>query len=47
MRARSRHELASWLERKGHSGAEAAAALARLAEWGYLDDERFAKDRAL
>ncbi|MHB8878809.1 MAG: regulatory protein RecX [Myxococcaceae bacterium] len=47
VRARSRHELSSWLSRKGHPPAEVAAALSRLAELGYLDDQRFARDRAL
>ena len=47
MRARSRHELSAWLARKGHPAAEVQATLLRLADLGYLDDARFAKDRAL
>jgi regulatory protein len=45
-RARSRHELLTALERKGFSEPVRQAALARVEGWGYLDDERFAKDRA-
>jgi regulatory protein len=47
VRARSRHELSVWLARKGHEAAQVSGALARLAELGYVDDARFAKDRAL
>ena len=47
MRARSRHELSARLSRNGHPQAEVAAALDRLTELRYLDDERFARDRAL
>lgn len=45
-RARSRHELLTALERKGFSARVREAALARLEGWGYLDDERFARERA-
>ena len=45
-RARSRHELLTALERKGFSEPVRQAALGKLAGWGYLDDERFAQDRA-
>ncbi|AKJ01725.1 regulatory protein [Archangium gephyra] len=46
VRARSRHELLTALERKGFSEPVREAALAQVAGWGYLDDERFARDRA-
>ncbi|MFY0565335.1 regulatory protein RecX [Archangium lansingense] len=45
-RARSRHELLTALERKGFSEPVRKAALEQVAGWGYLDDERFAQERA-
>ncbi len=45
-RARSRQELLTALERKGFSEPVCRVVLEKLAGWGYLDDERFAKDRA-
>ncbi len=45
-RARSRRELAARLARKGFAAVEVAAALDRLADLGYLDDRKFASDRA-
>jgi regulatory protein len=45
-RGRSRHELALALERKGYPEGVRDAVLARLAGWGYLDDAKFARDRA-
>jgi regulatory protein len=45
-RGRSRHELSLALERKGHPEVVREAVLARLAGWGYLDDAKFARDRA-
>jgi regulatory protein len=45
-RARSRHELLAALERKGYSEAVRDQALSRVAGWGYLNDERFARDQA-
>jgi regulatory protein len=47
VRARGRHELLSVLERKGFSAPAREAALERLERWGYVDDERFARDRAV
>jgi regulatory protein len=46
VRARSRHELLTALERKGFSEPVRLAALDKVQGWGYLDDERFARDRA-
>lgn len=46
VRARSRHELEAALERKGFAGPVREAALGQVAAWGYLDDARFAQDRA-
>jgi regulatory protein len=46
MRARSRHELLTALERKGFSEPVCQVALDKLQGWGYLDDERFARERA-
>jgi regulatory protein len=43
LRAHSRLELQRKLERKGHESAEVDAAMARLAELGYLDDAAFAR----
>ncbi|WNG49488.1 regulatory protein RecX [Archangium minus] len=45
-RARSRHELLTVLERKGFSEPVREKALAQVEGWGYLDDERFARERA-
>ncbi|HZI13625.1 MAG TPA: regulatory protein RecX [Myxococcus sp.] len=45
-RARSRHELLAALARKGYSESVAEAALARVAGLGYVDDARFAQERA-
>ncbi|MFB1483050.1 regulatory protein RecX [Corallococcus sp. RDP092CA] len=45
-RGRSRHELNVALERKGYPESVRAAVLARLSEWGYLDDAKFARERA-
>lgn len=45
-RARSRQELLLALERKGYAASVRDEVLARLQGWGYLDDERFARDRA-
>ena len=46
VRARSRHELLTALERKGFSEPVRTVALEQVTGWGYLDDERFARDRA-
>jgi regulatory protein len=46
VRARSRHELLTVLERKGFSEPVRTVALEQVTGWGYLDDERFARDRA-
>jgi regulatory protein len=46
VRARSRHELAQALARKGFEPSVRQAALERLEGWGYLNDERFARERA-
>jgi regulatory protein len=46
-RARSRQEILSALKRKGVPADILQTVLERLAGWGYLDDSRFAKDRAL
>lgn len=46
-RGRSRHELTLALERKGCPAAVRDTVLARLSEWGYLDDAKFARDRAM
>ncbi|MBZ4418219.1 regulatory protein RecX [Myxococcus sp. RHSTA-1-4] len=46
MRARSRHELELALTRKGFPEAVREQALARVQGWGYLDDARFAQERA-
>jgi regulatory protein len=45
-RARSQAELANRLERKGFTSEQIAEAMERLRGWGYVNDERFAKDRA-
>ncbi|HSP77852.1 MAG TPA: regulatory protein RecX [Myxococcaceae bacterium] len=46
VRARSRHELLTALERKGFAPPVREAAVAQVVGWGYLDDERFARERA-
>ncbi|QRN94831.1 regulatory protein RecX [Archangium violaceum] len=46
VRARSRHELLTALERKGFPEPVREAALEKVKGWGYLDDERFARERA-
>lgn len=46
IRARSRHELMLALARKGFGEAHQQASLAKLVELGYVDDARFARDRA-
>lgn len=46
IRARSRHELLTALERKGYAPPVREQALQKVVEWGYLDDERFARERA-
>ncbi|MBM7114685.1 regulatory protein RecX [Archangium primigenium] len=45
-RGRSRHELHAALERKGFTEPVCERALARVAELGYLDDTRFARNQA-
>jgi regulatory protein len=45
-RARSSRELGTLLERKGFSGSARAAAIKAVKGWGYLDDDRYAIDRA-
>ncbi|MDC0714466.1 regulatory protein RecX [Stigmatella sp. ncwal1] len=46
MRARSQQELRLALQRKGFSEAIQEQALEKLKGYGYLDDKRFAQDRA-
>jgi len=46
VRSRSRHELEVALERKGFAEKVREEALSRVAGWGYLDDARFAQERA-
>jgi regulatory protein len=46
VRARSSHELLTALTRKGFSEPVCTAALEQVRGWGYLDDERFARERA-
>lgn len=46
VRDRSEAELAGRLRRRGHEEEEIAAALVRCRELGYLDDARFARERA-
>jgi regulatory protein len=46
VRARSRHELLTALERKGFSEPVRTAALEKVQGFGFLDDERFARERA-
>lgn len=45
-RGRSHHELSLLLARRGFGPEEVSAALARLAQLGYLDDLKFARQRA-
>lgn len=45
-RARSRHELEVALERKAFSPETIRAAFSRIERFGYVDDGRFANDRA-
>lgn len=45
-RGRSRHELRMALARRGFPEGELAQVLLRLGELGYLDDARFARQRA-
>lgn len=45
-RARGRQELDAALARKGFAQAVREEALARVTGWGYLDDARFAQERA-
>lgn len=47
LRARSRHELRTAMTRRGFGAPEQDAALRRLAELGYVDDQRFARGRAV
>jgi len=46
VRARSRHELLTVLERKGFAPPVCQAVVEQVRGWGYLDDERFARERA-
>ncbi|WP_432823341.1 regulatory protein RecX [Trichloromonas sp.] len=46
LRDRSEQDLAGRLRRKGHDEAAIAATLQRCREFGYLDDSRFARQRA-
>ena len=46
LRARSSQELQLALARKGYSAHTQGEALERLRGWGYLDDARFARERA-
>jgi len=46
VRARSQHELLTALERKGFSEPVRTAALEKVQGFGFLDDERFARERA-
>jgi regulatory protein len=46
VRGRSRHELLTALERKGFSEPVRNTALEQVRSWGYLDDARFARERA-
>lgn len=45
-RSRSRHELRLTLQRRGFTTGQQNAALAKLESLGYLDDARFARQRA-
>ncbi|MDR3270786.1 MAG: RecX family transcriptional regulator [Peptococcaceae bacterium] len=44
LRSRSCQEMRERLSGKGHSAADIAATIQRLAEYGYLDDRKFARD---
>src|SRR5207253_7159644 len=46
LRARSRHELQQAMGRKGFSEQVRQEVLQKLQGFGYLDDARFARDRA-
>ncbi len=46
VRARTRQELELALQRRGYSDRARKAALARVAELGYLDDAAYARSRA-
>lgn len=46
VRARSRHELKLYLARKHYSAPVQEQALEKLQGFGYVDDARFARDRA-
>ena len=46
LRARSSQELQQALTRRGYSARTQDEALERLRGWGYLDDARFARERA-
>jgi len=46
IRARSRRELKLALARKGFAESQQDSVLSRLAELSYIDDARFARDRA-
>lgn len=46
IRARTHHELRQAFRKKELPEDAQEAALERLVSWGYLDDERFARDRA-
>lgn len=46
LRDRSEGELAGRLRRRGHGEEEIAAVISRCRELGYLDDLRFARERA-
>jgi regulatory protein len=46
IRARSRHELRLALKRKGYSASVQEQVLEKLQGFGYVDDARFARDRA-
>lgn len=46
-RSRGKQELDRALELRGYAPEERAQAIARLEGFGYLDDERFARERAL
>lgn len=47
IRARSRHELTLALHKRGYDDETSAQVLQKLAGFGYLDDVKFARDRAL
>ncbi len=46
LRDRSEQDLSARLRRKGHDEVAIAATLQRCREFGYLDDHRFARQRA-